>query len=69
MFLMQIITIFILSVYYYSAAGNSMRLPCFWFGEKYGVLPAFGDFTGTHRIKPKKGDQVYVCAGKVIRKF
>lgn len=50
-------------------AGNSMRLACFWFAEKYGVLPAFGDFTGTYRIKPKKGDQVYVCAGKVIRKF
>lgn len=50
-------------------AGNSMRLPCFWFAEKYGVLPAFGDFTGTFRIHPKKGDQVYVCAGKTIRKF
>jgi metallophosphoesterase superfamily enzyme len=49
-------------------ARNSMTLPCFWFAEKFGVLPAFGDFTGTYRVVPKKGDQVYVCAGKTIKK-
>ena len=30
-----------------SASGEkSLRLPCFWFGARYGVLPAFGAFTG-----------------------
>ena len=48
---------------------NTMRLPCFWFAQQFGVLPAFGDFTGTHRVRPRKGDEVYVCAGKTVKKF
>lgn len=27
---------------------QSMKLPCFYFGKDYGILPAFGGFTGTH---------------------
>lgn len=49
-------------------ARQSLRLKCFWFGKSQGVLPAFGDFTGSHRIVPKKGDDVYVVAGDVVRK-
>ena len=40
----------------------SLRLPCFWFGKRYGVLPAFGAFTGTAVVLPKRGDQVFVIA-------
>lgn len=47
-------------------ARQSMRLPCFYFGEKNGVLPAFGEFTGTALIKPKKGDRVWVIAEKKV---
>jgi uncharacterized protein len=46
-----------------SAAGEKpVRLPCFWFGARYGVLPAFGAFTGNAEILPRRGDQVYVIA-------
>lgn len=42
--------------------GQSARLPCFWFGARAGVLPAFGSFTGTALIHPRPGDQVFVLA-------
>jgi DNA ligase-associated metallophosphoesterase len=47
-------------------ARQSMRLPCFYFGEKNGIMPAFGEFTGTALIKPKKGDRVWVIADKKV---
>jgi DNA ligase-associated metallophosphoesterase len=39
------------------------RLPCFWFGREFGVLPAFGDFTGCAEIEIDEGDRVWVVAG------
>ena len=46
-----------------SASGEkSLRLPCFWFGARFGVLPAFGAFTGNAQVLPKRGDQVFVIA-------
>lgn len=36
-----------------------MRFPCFYFGNKHGVLPAFTDFSGHHVIRPEKGIRVY----------
>ncbi len=46
-----------------AATGRSrLRLPCFWFGRDRGVLPAFGDFTGLHQIRPAPQDQVFVVA-------
>jgi DNA ligase-associated metallophosphoesterase len=29
------------------------KLPCFWFGEKQGILPAFGNLTGAVALKGK----------------
>ena len=47
---------------------DALRLPCFWFGSRYGVLPAFGAFTGSAVVRPRRGDQVYVIAGdEVVR--
>ena len=48
----------------YRLAGRNeaVRLPCFWFGESVGVLPAFGDFTGAKAIHPEPGDRIYVVA-------
>jgi uncharacterized protein len=43
---------------------QSLRLPCFYFGQQYAVLPAFGKFTGTYVITPQKGDKVFAIAGK-----
>ena len=52
-----------------SAAGEKpLRLPCFWFGARYGVLPAFGAFTGSAEVLPRKGDQVYVIAEQDVLK-
>ena len=49
------------------AAYVSHRLPCFWFGENIGVLPAFGSFTGCARILPEEDDRIFVMVeGKVI---
>jgi DNA ligase-associated metallophosphoesterase len=46
-----------------SACGEKpVRLPCFWFGPRFGVLPAFGAFTGNADVLPRKGDQVFVIA-------
>ena len=41
---------------------QSMRLPCFWFGKRVAVLPAFGEFTGCGRVSPCEGDQVLLIA-------
>lgn len=43
-------------------AGETARLPCFWFGQDVGLLPSFGAFTGSHVIKPKRGDHVFAVA-------
>ena len=40
-------------------ARDRLRLPCFWFGEQVGVLPAFGEFTGMHPIEARPQDRVY----------
>ena len=49
-----------------SASGESLRLPCFWFGSRYGVLPAFGAFTGNAEVRPRRGDQVFVIAEQEV---
>jgi DNA ligase-associated metallophosphoesterase len=38
---------------------QSITLPCFYFGECSGLLPAFGMFTGLAKIYPKKADKVF----------
>lgn len=56
-------------------AFERLRLPCFWFGDDsgalpdhaVGVLPAFGSFTGMHRIEPREGDRIFPIAGEVVR--
>jgi DNA ligase-associated metallophosphoesterase len=50
-------------------AQQSLRLPCYWMGEKIGVIPAFGEFTGSHTIQPKKGDQLFVIADNSVVKI
>jgi DNA ligase-associated metallophosphoesterase len=39
-----------------------LRLPCFHFGQRVAVLPAFGTFTGMHPIEPAPGDKVFAVA-------
>jgi uncharacterized protein len=56
-------------------AFQRLRLPCFWFGDDtgelpeqaVGVLPAFGSFTGMHRVEPRAGDRIFPVADEVVR--
>lgn len=45
---------------------QSVTLPCFYFGKRQALLPAFGMFTGLARIAPKKEDRVFVIADNKI---
>ncbi len=36
-----------------------IKLPCFFKSNNQMILPAFGQFTGTHALEPKKDDEVY----------
>jgi DNA ligase-associated metallophosphoesterase len=45
---------------------DSLRLPCFHFGERVAVLPAFGAFTGMHAVRREPGDQVWVIADDAV---
>jgi uncharacterized protein len=38
---------------------QSLRFPCFYFGEEYAVLPAFSRFTGMASIYPSPGENVF----------
>lgn len=42
------------------------RLPAFWFGQQVGVLPAFGEFTGSATVYPSDGDKVFVATGQDV---
>jgi metallophosphoesterase superfamily enzyme len=46
--------------------GQSLALPCFYFGHAYAVLPAFGDFTGTALVSPRPGERVVVVADDTL---
>jgi len=41
-------------------AKQTIQLPCFFFGKKAGILPAFGEFTGLYRMRRKETDRVFV---------
>src|SRR5688572_4214680 len=46
---------------------QALVLPCFHFGEKNAIMPAFGSFTGLHPVRPKRNDRIFVIAdGSVI---
>ena len=47
-------------------ANERVRLACYWFGDRVGVLPAFGSFTGSAIIGPARGDRVFGIAGEVV---
>lgn len=43
--------------------GDTLRLPCFVMGERAGLLPAFGAFTGTMAIRPEADERIYAVGG------
>ena len=38
---------------------QSLLFPCFYFAKDYCVLPAFSRFSGTFKVKPEKGENVF----------
>jgi DNA ligase-associated metallophosphoesterase len=38
---------------------QALRFPCFYFAQQYAVLPAFGKFTGTYAIEPRKNESIF----------
>ena len=54
------------AVYLRGRGKQGMKLPCFHFTTKQGVLPAFGEFTGTAIMRTKKKDQVFVVSGEKV---
>lgn len=47
---------------------QAITLPCFYFSEWQGILPAFGSFTGLARVQPRKNDQIYVLVENSVLK-
>jgi len=53
-------------VFRVSTGSDSLRLPCFVFGERSGVLPSFGAFTGGFTIDAQAGEQIFVIAEQSV---
>jgi DNA ligase-associated metallophosphoesterase len=41
---------------------QKIKLSCFFCSDTGMILPAFGDFTGTYSLQPKKGNRIFVIA-------
>jgi len=40
-------------------AKQRLKFPCFYFGDKYAILPAFSAFTGLYNIYPKAHERIF----------
>lgn len=45
---------------------QSLKLPCFYFGKRYAILPAYGRFTGTVSIETNTEDEIFAIADKQL---
>ncbi|WP_207215887.1 ligase-associated DNA damage response endonuclease PdeM [Pseudolysobacter antarcticus] len=52
-----------------TAAGDSLRLPCFVIGATRSILPSFGAFTGGFELAPTFADEIFLCAGDTVQRF
>lgn len=48
---------------------QSFMLPCFYFGQKHAVMPAFSLFTGLYKLTPKKTDSVFALVENQVIKM
>jgi DNA ligase-associated metallophosphoesterase len=50
------------------AGKQSLCFPCFYFGKKYAVLPAFSHFTGVAIIEPKENENIFaIVKNKLVQ--
>ncbi len=47
-------------------AKQGLTVPCFYFSKGFGLLPAYGVFTGTYKIRPTAGDMVFATTGEEV---
>jgi DNA ligase-associated metallophosphoesterase len=47
-------------------ARQSLRLPCFLFGERSALMPAFGTATGLQLLQPEKGTTAFCCTSTSV---
>ena len=52
-----------------SPTDRSGRLPCFWLHDGCLILPAIGNFTGTHLIEPNQKDRVWMVLGEELMEY
>ncbi len=52
-----------------SRAERLGKLPCFWFSRGQMVLPAIGDFTGTHVVQLADNEQAWFVAENQIHSY
>lgn len=50
-------------------AGQRLRLPCFHFEAGLGLLPAFGEFTGSHLVHRGAAGRTFVIAEDLVREL
>lgn len=43
-----------------------LKLSCFFFGQNHGILPAFGQFTGTHILHPGPEDRIFIVTDRQV---
>ena len=49
-----------------SRTGDMLRLPCFLFGQRFGLLPAFGEFTGLGLMEVGPGEACFAVADGLV---
>ena len=47
-------------------ARQGITMPCFLFSDRFGVMPAFGQFTGIKKVRPQKRDKVFVVVEEQV---
>ncbi len=50
------------SIYLKGSGRQGLTLPCFYFSANFGILPAFGAFTGTANINATNGSSIFAIA-------
>lgn len=48
---------------------QSLRFPCFYFGERQAILPAFSRFTGLATVDINRGDDVFIIVDDKLVKL
>ncbi|HRH49702.1 MAG TPA: ligase-associated DNA damage response endonuclease PdeM [Panacibacter sp.] len=50
----------------YCGSRQTLSFPCYYFGARYAVLPAYSKFAGFVNIKPKARDNVYAIVNQSL---